>query len=120
MPSSLRRLAAMTLLLVCAIADADEPIGAFSEATAGGALPSGWRLAKLPGVKPTRFDLVDADGVVALRMDAADAGAALFRPVRIDPARTPILRWRWWPRRGLSFGPRSGDETIAGAERSAK
>lgn len=95
MPSSLRRLVALMSLLVCIIANADEPIGAFSEATAGGALPSGWRLAKLPGVEPTRFDLVDVEGVVALRMDAADAGAALFRPVRIDPARTPILRWRW-------------------------
>jgi hypothetical protein len=95
MPSSLGRPILITLLLVCAIANADEPVGPFSKGTAGEALPSGWRLAKLPGVKATRFELVDSDGVVALRMDAADAGAALFRPVRIDPARAPILRWRW-------------------------
>jgi hypothetical protein len=28
-------------------------------------------------------------------MDAANAAATLYRPVRIDPAKTPLLRWRW-------------------------
>ncbi|MGB5832804.1 MAG: DUF3047 domain-containing protein [Thiohalocapsa sp.] len=82
-------------LLWCNSTIAEVQVGDFSGGSAGGAFPSGWRVAKLPGVDATRFSMVDVDGVTALRMDAADAGAALFRPVRVDPAETPMLRWRW-------------------------
>ncbi len=70
-------------------------VGPFSSATPGGALPSGWRVAKLPGVMATRFTLVELDGVTAMQMDASSAGASLFRPIRIDPNQSPMLNWRW-------------------------
>ncbi|MGB5736545.1 MAG: DUF3047 domain-containing protein [Thiohalocapsa sp.] len=95
MHDSLRWLVAMAFVMAWTSVNAQMPIGDFSSATPGGGLPSGWRLAKLPGVAATRFEMAEVDGVTALRMDAADAGAALYRPVRIDPAQTPMLRWRW-------------------------
>ena len=43
----------------------------------------------------TRFTLAGSDGVTVMQMDASDAGASLFRPIRIDPNRSPGLSWRW-------------------------
>ncbi len=60
-----------------------------------GGIPDGRRIANLPGVKATAFAIVTLEGETLLQMDAADAGASLYRPVRLDPAETPLLRWRW-------------------------
>jgi hypothetical protein len=70
-------------------------VGPFSSSRPDGAFPPGWRIARLPGVTPTRFSLTELDGSTVVQMDAADAGASLYRPVRVDPTRTPVLRWRW-------------------------
>ena len=70
-------------------------VGAFSDANPGDALPAGWRVAKLPGVAATTFSLTRLDGVTVVRMAATNAGASLYRPYRIDPGETPVLRWRW-------------------------
>jgi hypothetical protein len=86
--------AAVLLWFLGEIAVAAE-VGSFSAERPGPAYPAGWRLAKLPGVAPTRFRLVDDAGVTVVQMDAQNGGASLYLPLRIDPAETPILRWRW-------------------------
>lgn len=89
---------------ICLLPTAAAPevtVGAFSQESANGSIPAGWRLAKLPGVEPTRFRLADAGGVTAVRLEADNAAASLFRPLRVDAARTPLLRWRWRVDRAL-------------------
>ena len=88
-------LLALGLLAGHAAQGSEIVVGPFSSATPGGALPSGWRVAKLPGVTATRFTLAESDGVTVMQMDASNAGASLFRPIRIDPNRSPMLSWRW-------------------------
>jgi hypothetical protein len=70
-------------------------VGDFSSARPGGALPSGWRLAKLPAVRPTAFSVTRLDGTTAVQMDAQNAAASLYRPYSVDPGQTPVLEWRW-------------------------
>lgn len=85
----------LALGLAPLLAHAQQP-AAFSSATAGAATPAGWRLQPIPGVtRQTRFDLVDDAGTTVLRGRADDAAASLRYAVDIDPARTPLLRWRW-------------------------
>jgi hypothetical protein len=91
-------------------------VGPFSSGSAGGAFPAGWRIATLPNVAATGFSMVDKDGVIAVQMDAANAAATLHRPVHIDPADTPILRWRWRVRNlieGADLKRKQGDDLPA-------
>jgi hypothetical protein len=108
MPHPARPLLIAALMLSATAVAAELRIGDFSSASPG-APPPAWRLAKLPLVTPTRFRLAAVDGTTALRMEARDAGAALFRPVRVDPGATPVLRWRW-----------RVDELVAGADIRSK
>lgn len=70
----------------------------------------GWEpFAVMRGNTPTRYRLVELDGVVVIQADSAEGGSGLYRKIRIDPRRTPILEWRWRvPRdsgRGGADGP---------------
>lgn len=85
---------ACLLLAPAALARPSIEVGDFSSAPLGEP-PLAWRLAKLPLVKPTAFRVATVGGVTGVRMDAHNAGAALFRPVQVDPSTTPLLRWRW-------------------------
>jgi hypothetical protein len=90
-----RHLAFAGLLLASsAIARPTIQVGDFSTAQLG-ERPVAWRLARLPLVKPTEFKVATIAGVTGVRMDARNAGAALYRTVQVDPASTPVLRWRW-------------------------
>jgi len=87
----------------------------FSSMRPGG-IPDAWRIAKLPGVKATSFALVTLDGQTVMQMDAADAGASLYRPIALDPARTPVMRWRWRIRELIAhadLSTRAGDDVPA-------
>ncbi len=96
MPSTrIPLLFALGMLTGLAATSGEIVVGPFSSATPGGSLPSGWRVAKLPGVTATRFTLAESEGITVMQMDASDAGASLFRPMRIDPNRRPLLSWRW-------------------------
>lgn len=86
--------AACLLLATAAGARPTIQIGDFS-GTPLGEQPKAWRLAKLPLAAPTEFQVASIGGVRGVRMDARDAGAALYRSVGVDPTATPILRWRW-------------------------
>ena len=91
-------------------------VGAFSSGSPNGAFPSDWRVAKLPGVDATRFRMVEIGGQTVLQMDAANAAATLYRPVRIDPAKSPMLRWRWRVRDlidGADLRSKQGDDAPA-------
>ncbi|GAA4855246.1 DUF3047 domain-containing protein [Luteimonas vadosa] len=90
---------------------------AFSSATAGQAPPAGWRLQPIPSVaRQTRFDLVEDDGRTVLRARADDAAASLRHAISVDPARTPLLRWRWKTDRVLAkadMASKAGDDYAA-------
>jgi hypothetical protein len=89
-------LIALVLVAVASTASAERLlVGDFSSAQPGGALPSGWRLAKLPAVRSTAFSVTRLDGTTAVQMDAQNAGASLYRPYSVDPGQTPVLEWRW-------------------------
>ncbi|MCF7990886.1 MAG: DUF3047 domain-containing protein [Thiohalocapsa sp.] len=106
----------IAVLLLPAAASSEVTVGAFSQAPADGSVPAGWRLAKLPGVAPTRFRLGEGGAVTAVRLDADNAAASLFRPLRVDAARTPVLRWRWRVDRlidGADIRQKDGDDLPA-------
>lgn len=106
----------MVLMFTKVVAAEDIIVGAFSSGSAGGDLPSGWRIAKVPGVDSTRFRTVDRDGLRVVQMDATGAAATLYRAVEIDPDKTPLLRWRWRIRnlvRGADLRNKKGDDVPA-------
>ena len=47
------------------------------------------------GNTPTAYRTAEVDGVVVLEADSAEGGSALWRKIRIDPHRHPLLEWRW-------------------------
>ena len=109
-----RRRAALTLLAlpaigatgvmrgfaVAAASDGDGPrrieLPRFSAAPPGQRLPAGWTHQTLPSVeRPNRFDLVVDEGVTVLRVLSDHSASSLAVVQRVDPAATPLLRWRW-------------------------
>lgn len=96
--------AALALLAACAATpDGGAPdtvtpahVRSFSGHPPGEALPQGWRPWTLSRFKrPTEYRLVDDRGrtVVHARADASASG--LVHPLRLDPARYPLLQWQW-------------------------
>ena len=83
------------LLGVTASATAEVVVGGFSAAVPERGLPRDWRVARLPRIEATRFRLVEDDGTVVMQLDAEGAAASLYRPIRVEPAVTPLLHWRW-------------------------
>jgi hypothetical protein len=76
--------------------DAVVPVARFSQMAAGAPLAEDWRGWGLrSGKRPTRYRLVDEGGDVALEADADRSGTGLYRRVRVDPRRQPVLEWRW-------------------------
>ena len=74
---------------------APPPLPAFSAQAAGNRI-IGWTPWTLGGkAAPADFRLVELDGQVVLRAEAADAASALIHADRVDPAATPWLNWRW-------------------------
>lgn len=49
----------------------------------------------LRGNAPTKYELVELDGTVALAAEAEEGGSGLYRKIRIDLRRHPVLEWRW-------------------------
>lgn len=92
--------------------DAVVPVARFSQMAPGAPLSADWRGWGLrAGKRPTRYRLVDEGGDVALEADADRAGTGLYRRIRVDPRRQPLLEWRWRAERlipgaDLAKGPR--------------
>ncbi len=106
----------LALALMPLLASGLQP-AAFSSAKAGATTPAGWTVQPIPKVeRQTRFDLVDDAGTTVLRGRADNAAASLRYSADIDPARTPLLRWRWKTDRVLDAADmtsKAGDDYAA-------
>lgn len=83
------------LALAAAVAAAAAVAGSGNDLRIGdfGAGLEGWQVREFNGA--TTYRLVTLEGEQVLEARAEDAAAALFHEVRIDPAQTPWLSWRW-------------------------
>jgi hypothetical protein len=52
-----------------------------------------WQI--LRGNTPTRYTIADIGGAGAMEAESAEGGSGMWRAIRLDPARTPVLEWRW-------------------------
>ncbi|MBX9903026.1 MAG: DUF3047 domain-containing protein [Burkholderiales bacterium] len=69
---------------------------AFSAAQPGTALPAGWAPLAVAGIKNrTQYTVVDDGGTTVVRAESRAAASGLSRPLRVNPAEFPWLRWRW-------------------------
>lgn len=81
----------------------------FSRLHAGAADLGGWeQFPVLKGNVPTDYRLVQDDGTVVVQADSAAGGSGLFRKLRIDPRRTPIIEFRWRVPRDSARGGADG------------
>ena len=92
-------------------------VGCFSKATPGG-LPAAWEphsFATIP--RRTGYRIVeDASGTRFLRATSEAAASGLARPLAIDVAEYPLLRWEWRVLNVLEGGDlrsKRGDDTPA-------
>lgn len=47
------------------------------------------------GNKPTSYRVAEVDGVVALEAVGVEGGSGMWRKIRVDPQRNPVMEWRW-------------------------
>lgn len=92
--------ALLALMAACAgvaLAAGDRVVAAaFSTAQPGGALPAGWAPLAVAGINNrTQYALVRDDGITVVRAESRAAASGLSRPLRVNPAEFPWLRWRW-------------------------
>jgi hypothetical protein len=77
----------------------------------------GWRHQTLPKVERANdFEIVPDDGRRALRVRSSSSASSWVAGVDIDPARLPVLRWRWKVSRSLAgsdLNNKSGDDYAA-------
>jgi hypothetical protein len=74
---------------------AQPAIPAFSAQRPGEGLPEGWRALVPPHARAPRFARVEDGGTTVLQVRShGEAGAAAYA-LHADPARTPMLAWRW-------------------------
>jgi hypothetical protein len=86
----------------------------FSKLRAGADSKGGWeQFALLKGNVPTRYQLVEQDGVVVLQADSAEGGSGLSRKLLIDPHRYPIIEWRWRVPRDSGRGGPTGPSSVS-------
>ncbi|MDD4881517.1 MAG: DUF3047 domain-containing protein [Gallionellaceae bacterium] len=115
------RLAALLLILpgvllpALALGSPEPPV--FSADANVGGLPSGW-LPFNPSAKarPTRYALVRDGNTLVVRADADASMSGLIHQLRIDPAETPIIQWRWRIERPLKTADmttKAGDDYAA-------
>lgn len=92
--------ATVTVTATVATADDDAPrqlhVGNFSTAAAGGPYPSPWKPLTFRKIaRHTEYELVEDAGVVVLQASSDAAASGLIHEIAIDPARYPIVEWRW-------------------------
>ncbi|MDP1708035.1 MAG: DUF3047 domain-containing protein [Gammaproteobacteria bacterium] len=86
------------LLGAAGLTQGGEPMtdGAFSAASPGGAIPQPWQPLTFPKIdRHTHYRLVNDGGVTVVEAQSEAAASGLTRSVQIDPAKYPLLRWRW-------------------------
>ena len=70
-------------------------IARFSALEPGATLPPGWREVTIPYRRAAQFALVRDAGTTVLRVHSDDAFGSAAYHFSADPARTPVLSWRW-------------------------
>lgn len=90
-------LCAMLLLAtIQAAASALVEVGKFSAMEAGKPLADGWQPLNFPRIaRHTTYELVADNGTVVVKASADASASGLVRHLAIDPARFPVIRWRW-------------------------
>jgi hypothetical protein len=72
------------------------PVARFSQLSPGDPLPDGWaRWGANSGKPPTVYRIVSNGGRTALEAYAELGATGLYRQIRVDPHRQPILEWSW-------------------------
>jgi hypothetical protein len=68
----------------------------FSEGRAGGAPPGDWgRFIVSPFATKSQYRLVETGSGVVLEGHADGSASGYYRRIRFDPARYPVVEWRW-------------------------
>jgi len=68
----------------------------FSEGRAGGTPPGAWkRFIVSPFASKSQYRLVENGPEVVLEGRADGSASGYYRRIRIDPARQPVIDWRW-------------------------
>ena len=68
----------------------------FSRRQPDGPLSADWQpYIILPSKPRTEYKLVSTDAGVALEANAENSASGMYRRMRVDPARHPVLEWRW-------------------------
>jgi hypothetical protein len=81
----------------------------FSRLSPRGTYLGGWEeFEVLKGNVPTDYRLVERDGAVVLLAESKEGGSGLFRKIRIDPRRHPIIEFRWRVPRDSGVGGDAG------------
>lgn len=71
-------------------------VGAFSAEQPGARLPEDWQPFTFKSSKRhTDYSLVDEAGTVVVKAVSEQAASGLTRILSIDPARYPVVAWRW-------------------------
>ena len=71
-------------------------VARFSRRAAGEPLPDDWEpYIILPSKPRTAYKLVNTDAGVALEAQADRSASGMYRRIRIDPQRHPVIEWRW-------------------------
>ncbi len=87
-------LVAVAALVVSGAARPDIVVAAFSNLTPGGRVV-GWESLNPGRGSETAYTVVRDGGSVVVRAEASRSASGLVRRIRIDPAATPTLVWRW-------------------------
>lgn len=98
--AAMAAVALVTAMAVTVTAADDAPrqlhVGNFSTAEAGGAFPKPWKPLTFRKIdRYTEYKLVEDAGVVVLQASSDAAASGLMHEIAIDPARYPIVEWRW-------------------------
>jgi len=93
-------------------------VGAFSMLVPGPALPAEWSALTFRGIeRHTRYTLVaDPEQRTVVHAEADGSASGLIRRLDLDPATTPLLRWRWKVARPIAGGDvtrKAGDDYAA-------
>jgi len=72
------------------------PVGVFSQADIGQALPLNWQPLTFKRIeRQTDYSLVQEDGAVVVKAVSAQSASGLIRKISIDLKQYPNLQWSW-------------------------
>jgi hypothetical protein len=106
----------LALVLVAAPALAENRLMPWTAGPPQGEWSAPWRLADIPKLKPSTRSLIEQDGRLVLRIQAAAAAGGLLHPLDLPGERPWQLSWQWRTEQSLDkarFATREGDDYAA-------